>query len=111
MKKTSITTPALSLKNYNSNTFVDGGMEIRFAVGPEETKQFDTQKLIDNFLVKDLMVSDQLKLVYTHYDRVMIGGAVPANKTLLLWKRTSILICRKVNVCFTSWVILWKQDR
>ncbi|MBK6936698.1 MAG: 5-dehydro-4-deoxy-D-glucuronate isomerase [Chitinophagaceae bacterium] len=59
-------------------------MEIRFAVGPEETKQFDTQKLIDNFLVKNLMVSDQLKLVYTHYDRVIVGGAVPVNKTLIL---------------------------
>ncbi|WP_262915600.1 5-dehydro-4-deoxy-D-glucuronate isomerase [Niabella ginsengisoli] len=59
-------------------------MEIRFAVGPEETKQMDTQKLIDNFLIKDLMVPDQLKLVYSHYDRVIIGGAVPASKALTL---------------------------
>lgn len=76
--------PALQLKDFNSNSYMDGDMEFRFAVGPEETKQFDTQKLIDNFLVKDLMQSDQLKFVYTHYDRVMIGGAVPVNKTLVL---------------------------
>lgn len=76
--------PALQLKDYKTNTFMDGDMEIRFAVGPEETKQFDTQKLIDNFLVKDLMLNDKLKLVYTHYDRVIIGGAVPVNKTLTL---------------------------
>jgi len=84
MKKSNSKAPAVKLKDYKSNTFVDDGMEIRFAVGPEETKQFDTQKLIDNFLIKDLMVNDELKLVYTHYDRVIIGGAVPVNKTLTL---------------------------
>ncbi len=84
MKKSNSKDPAIKLKDYKSNTFMDDGMEIRFAVGPEETKQFDTQKLIDNFLVKDLMVNDELKLVYTHYDRVIIGGAVPVNKTLTL---------------------------
>ncbi len=73
-----------SLKDYKTNTFIDGDMEIRFAVGPEETKQMDTQKLIDNFLVKELMVADQLKLVYSHYDRVIVGGAVPAAKALTL---------------------------
>ncbi|WP_245957783.1 5-dehydro-4-deoxy-D-glucuronate isomerase [Niabella yanshanensis] len=75
---------APALKDYKTNTFVDGDMEIRFAVGPEETKTMDTQKLIDNFLVKDLMVADTIKLVYSHYDRVIIGGAVPATKTLTL---------------------------
>lgn len=84
MKKSNTKAPALKLKDYHSNTFTDDGMEIRFAVGPEETKQFDTQKLIDNFLVKNLMVNDQLKLVYTHYDRMIIGGAVPAGKALTL---------------------------
>ena len=78
------TAPALQLKDYNSNTYMDGEMEVRFAVGPEETKGFDTQQLIDNFLVKDLMVADKLKLVYTHYDRVIVGGAVPVAKTLTL---------------------------
>lgn len=75
---------APALKDYKTNTFVDGDMEIRFAVGPEETKTMDTQKLIDNFLVKDLMVADTIKLVYSHYDRVIIGGAVPATKALIL---------------------------
>ena len=76
--------PAVQLKDYKSNTYMDGDMEVRFAVGPEETKGFDTQQLIDNFLVKELMVADKLKLVYTHYDRVIIGGAVPVSKALTL---------------------------
>ncbi len=74
----------MALKNYKTNTFTDGDMEIRFAVGPEETKTMDTQKLIDNFLVKDLMVADKLRLVYTHYDRLIIGGAVPVSKAITL---------------------------
>jgi 4-deoxy-L-threo-5-hexosulose-uronate ketol-isomerase len=75
---------SINLKDYRANTFIDGEMEIRFAVGPEEVRQYDTQKLIDNFLVGDLMIHDQLKLIYTHYDRMIIGGAVPVNKTLEL---------------------------
>ncbi|WP_416438151.1 5-dehydro-4-deoxy-D-glucuronate isomerase [Phnomibacter sp. MR] len=76
--------PVQQLKDYNSNTYKDGDMEIRFAVGPQETKGFDTQALIDSFLVKDLMLPDQLKLVYTHYDRVIVGGAMPVAKALSL---------------------------
>ncbi|MFT3904420.1 MAG: 5-dehydro-4-deoxy-D-glucuronate isomerase [Niabella sp.] len=84
MAKKNTKSPAQELKDYKTNTFVDGGMEIRFAVGPEETRQMDTQKLIDNFLVKNLMVNDEVKLVYTHYDRLIIGGAVPVSKALSL---------------------------
>ena len=72
------------LKDYKSNTYMDGDMEIRFAIGPEETKNLDAQKLAENFLVKDLMTADMIKLVYSHYDRVIIGGAKPVNKTLTL---------------------------
>lgn len=59
-------------------------MKIRFAVSPDEAKQFDTQKLCDNFLVQQLMMTDTVQLLYTHYDRVIIGGAKPVNKTLSL---------------------------
>lgn len=83
MKKT-IKNTGPQLKDYKSNTYMDGDMEIRFAIGPEETKNLDTQKLAENFLVKELMTPDTLKLVYSHYDRVIIGGVVPVNKTLTL---------------------------
>ena len=62
MKKTTTNTGP-QLKDYKSNTYMEGDMEIRFAIGPEETKQLDTQKLAENFLVKDLMTADKLKLV------------------------------------------------
>jgi 4-deoxy-L-threo-5-hexosulose-uronate ketol-isomerase len=60
----------------------DGGMEIRFANGVEETKQMDTEQLRKNYLVCDLFTADKINLVYSHYDRVIIGGVNPVNKTI-----------------------------
>jgi 4-deoxy-L-threo-5-hexosulose-uronate ketol-isomerase len=44
----------------------------------------DTQQLRHNFLVQNLMVAGTLQLVYTHYDRMIVGGAVPEGKPLTL---------------------------
>ena len=59
-------------------------MEIRFQNSPVETKEMDTDQLRKNFLVQNLMQDDSVQLVYSHYDRVIIGGAKPINKTLVL---------------------------
>jgi 4-deoxy-L-threo-5-hexosulose-uronate ketol-isomerase len=61
-----------------------GGMEIRFQNSPKETKEMDTEQIRKNFLVQNLMQDDTVQLVYSHYDRVIIGGAKPVNKTILL---------------------------
>lgn len=59
-------------------------MEIRFANSPGETRQMDTDQLRENFLVQNLMQDDKIQLVYSHYDRVIIGGAKPVNKAVEL---------------------------
>ncbi|MVN22563.1 5-dehydro-4-deoxy-D-glucuronate isomerase [Mucilaginibacter arboris] len=59
-------------------------MEIRFQNSPKETSQMNTQELRSNFLVQNLLVNDEVKLVYSHYDRVIIGGAKPVTKPLKL---------------------------
>ena len=59
-------------------------MNIRFAISPNEAKQFNSEQLRENFLVSSLMQDDTVQLVYTHYDRVIIGGAKPVNKSLSL---------------------------
>jgi 4-deoxy-L-threo-5-hexosulose-uronate ketol-isomerase len=46
--------------------------------------QMNTQQLRDNFLVQDLMQTDKIQLVYSHYDRVIIGGVKPVSKTISL---------------------------
>jgi 4-deoxy-L-threo-5-hexosulose-uronate ketol-isomerase len=43
-----------------------------------------TGELRANFLIESLMKSDELKLVYSHYDRMIIGGVMPVGKTIVL---------------------------
>lgn len=59
-------------------------MEIRFQNSPAETATMNTQQLRTNFLVQQLMQDDQIKLVYTHYDRVIVGGVKPVGQTIAL---------------------------
>ena len=59
-------------------------MEVRFQNSPRETASMNTQELRTNFLVEKLMVNDAVRLVYSHYDRVIVGGAKPVSKTLTL---------------------------
>lgn len=44
----------------------------------------NTEQLRASFLVQQLMQDDQVKLVYAHYDRVIIGGVKPVSKTIAL---------------------------
>ncbi len=59
-------------------------MEVRFQNSPKETASMTTQELRSNFLIQNLMVADEIKLVYSHYDRVIVGGAMPKSQTLTL---------------------------
>lgn len=59
-------------------------METRFQNSPHETKTMDTEELRKIFLIENVMVDDEVKLVYSHYDRVIIGGAKPVSKALTL---------------------------
>jgi 4-deoxy-L-threo-5-hexosulose-uronate ketol-isomerase len=59
-------------------------MTNRYAIGPNEAKQFDTQTLRENFLLQNLMQPDAINLVYTHYDRMIVGGVMPVGKTIEL---------------------------
>ena len=43
-----------------------------------------TEELRNAFLTDRLMQEDAVRLVYTHYDRVILGGACPVKKTLSL---------------------------
>ncbi|GAA6203670.1 5-dehydro-4-deoxy-D-glucuronate isomerase [Thalassotalea sp. SU-HH00458] len=62
----------------------DTVFENRYAVGPKEVKAMDTQSLRDEFLAGNLMQSGKVVWIYTHYERFMVGGAVPINTPLKL---------------------------
>ncbi len=59
-------------------------MEVRFQNSPKETASMDTAELRKNFICESLMQDDKLSLVYSHYDRMIIGGAKPVNATIVL---------------------------
>ena len=59
-------------------------MEIRFQSSPHEVKGMNTQQLRENFLVQHLMQANQIQLVYSHFDRVIVGGAMPVSNPVLL---------------------------
>lgn len=59
-------------------------MEVRFATSPECMKTMDTQALRREFLMEDLFKADEVKMVYSHIDRIITGSAVPKTKKLKL---------------------------
>ncbi|MEJ2274091.1 MAG: 5-dehydro-4-deoxy-D-glucuronate isomerase [Woeseiaceae bacterium] len=56
----------------------------RWAVGRSEYATFTMEELVENFLVTDLFQADHIELVYTHYDRFVVGGVMPVKETVSL---------------------------
>lgn len=56
----------------------------RFAVGRNEFASFDMKQLVDNFLVGNLFQPNHVELVYTHYDRLIVGGVMPVDEVVSL---------------------------
>lgn len=59
-------------------------MEIRTAASPKDVRYYDTQRLREEFLIQGLFCKDEIKLVYSHIDRIITGAATPAEKKLEL---------------------------
>jgi 4-deoxy-L-threo-5-hexosulose-uronate ketol-isomerase len=59
-------------------------MDIRHPPDPKHFERMSTSEIRQSFLIKDLFVPGELKLVYSHVDRMVIGSAVPASTPLLL---------------------------
>ena len=64
----------MTVQNYSS----------RNAIDPVRAKGMDTTELRENFLVENMFVANEINLTYSHYDRLVIGGAMPAGETLAL---------------------------
>lgn len=56
----------------------------RYATHPDDVKHYDTEQLRQHFLLDNLMQADVLVLNYTHYERMLVGSAVPVTKPILL---------------------------
>ncbi len=58
--------------------------QVRYASHPADAKHYDTATLRENFLMPDVMVPDEINMVYSMYDRMIAGGAVPVKEELVL---------------------------
>jgi 4-deoxy-L-threo-5-hexosulose-uronate ketol-isomerase len=59
-------------------------MEVRFENSKKEVSRMTTDELRESFLVEQLMQADKITLVYSHYDRVIVGGVKPVNSAVAL---------------------------
>ncbi len=58
--------------------------EIRYAAHPEDARVYDTDRLRRDFLIEHLFAPNEVNMVYSMYDRMVVGGAMPAGEDLLL---------------------------
>lgn len=61
-------------------------VETRQAIHPDHAKTMDTDTLRQHFLGQGMFAEGEIRLIYTHYDRFVLGAAVPAGKELTLDK-------------------------
>ena len=59
-------------------------MEIRHSVHPDHAKHFTSDDLIKHFLIKPMFKKNEINMIYSHIDRIIVGGIMPVDKELLL---------------------------
>jgi 4-deoxy-L-threo-5-hexosulose-uronate ketol-isomerase len=57
---------------------------IRYATNPADANTYDSNRLRQDFLIPDLFNDNKINLVYSHYDRYIVGGATPVKPDLRL---------------------------
>lgn len=65
-------------------------MEERFQNHPDEVKKMDTAQLRNTFAMTDLMQKGEINFVYSHYDRMIIGGVIPEQKAINVTNYTAL---------------------
>lgn len=59
-------------------------MQQRYESNPNEVERMNTQELRSHFLMEKLLVSGKANFVYSHYDRMVIGGVIPTGRAIRL---------------------------
>ncbi|MGA1978882.1 MAG: 5-dehydro-4-deoxy-D-glucuronate isomerase [Bacteroidales bacterium] len=58
--------------------------EIKYAVHPSDFIEYKTERIRNEFLFEDVFIPDEISLIYSLYDRFIIGGTMPVGKSLAL---------------------------
>jgi 4-deoxy-L-threo-5-hexosulose-uronate ketol-isomerase len=59
-------------------------MKQRYHNSQKEVKGMNTTELREQFLVDNMMINGKVIFTYSHYDRIIVGGAVPTTSSLNL---------------------------
>ena len=59
-------------------------MELRTAASPRDAKNYDTDRLREEFLIQKVFREDEIYMVYSHIDRIITASATPVTKKLVL---------------------------
>ncbi len=58
--------------------------ELRYSAHPQDAKNYDTERLRKEHLIETLFVKNEVNMVYSMYDRLVVGGAMPVGEKLNL---------------------------
>lgn len=58
--------------------------QVRYAAHPEDAKHYDTKRIRRDFLIESVFTADEVNMVYSMYDRMIVGGAMPVTEQLTL---------------------------
>lgn len=58
--------------------------EVRYSAHPEDAKHYDTARLCREFLIETIFTGNEVNMVYSMYDRMIVGGAMPVAEALTL---------------------------
>ena len=59
-------------------------MEVRYDTHPNDAMYYTTEELREHYLIENLFEAGQINTVYSHVDRIIVGGATPAGEALKL---------------------------
>ena len=59
-------------------------MDVRNASNSKDVKHYTTERLREEFLIQDLFCADEMKMVYSHIDRIITAGTKPVKKEIKL---------------------------
>jgi len=59
-------------------------MDVRYNNHPLDAKGYDTTTLRDRFLIETVFSAEEIRLTYSHHDRIIAGGAMPKKAALAL---------------------------
>ena len=59
-------------------------MEVRYDTHPNDAMYYTTEELREHYLIENLFEAGKINTVYSHVDRIIVGGATPGKEVLKL---------------------------